>query len=124
MDDYHPWQHASLQFQPTTAVAHGTWHYVHVTGDTKFLRAEGAELLVQICRFLASRGQWSAKGKFGYYAVMGPDEFQMMVNNNAYTNYMAKQAFKNTCRKTGKNLGDFLEESSQGHLGMRLYSSI
>src|SRR4026207_115179 len=94
MDDYHPWQHASLQFQPTTAVAHGTWHYVHVTGDTKFLRAEGAELLVQICRFLASRGQWSAKGKFGYYAEMGPDEFQMMVNNNAYTNYMAKQAFE------------------------------
>lgn len=88
------WQHASLQFQPTTAVAYGIWHYVHVTGDTEFLKTEGAELLVQICRFLASRGQWSAKGKFGYYAVMGPDEFQMMVNNNAYTNYMAKRTFE------------------------------
>ncbi len=88
------WQHASLQFQPTTAVAYGIWHYVHVTGDTEFLYAEGAELLVQICRFLASRGQWSAKGKFGYYAVMGPDEFQMMVNNNAYTNYMARRTFE------------------------------
>src|SRR6185295_3892035 len=49
-----------------------------------------------ICRFLASRGQWSAKVKFGYYAVMGPDEFQMMVNNNAYTNYMAKRTFEFT----------------------------
>ena len=88
------WQHASLQFQPTTAVAYGIWHYVHVTCDTEFLRKEGAELLVQICRFLASRGQWSVKGKFGYYAVMGPDEFQMMVNNNAYTNYMAKRTFE------------------------------
>ena len=88
------WQHASLQFQPTTAVAYGIWHYVNVTGDTAFLRAEGAELLVQICRFLASRGQWSAKGRFGYYAVMGPDEFKMMVNNNAYTNYMAKRTFE------------------------------
>lgn len=88
------WQHASLQFQPTTAVAFAIWHYVHVTGDTAFLQAEGAEMLVQICRFLASRGQWSAKGKFGYYAVMGPDEFQMMVNNNAYTNYMAKRTFE------------------------------
>ena len=90
------WQHASLQFQPTTAVAYAIWHYVHVTGDTVFLRSEGAELLVQICRFLASRGQWSAQGKFGYYAVMGPDEFQMMVNNNAYTNYMAKRTFEFT----------------------------
>jgi maltose phosphorylase len=88
------WQHASLQFQPTTAVAFAIWHYVHVTGDTTFLHTEGAEILVQICRFLASRGQWSAKGKFGYYAVMGPDEFQMMVNNNAYTNYMAKRTFE------------------------------
>jgi maltose phosphorylase len=88
------WQHASLQFQPTTAVAYAIWHYVHVTGDTAFLHAEGAEMLVQICRFLASRGQWSPKGKFGYYAVMGPDEFQMMVNNNAYTNYMAKRTFE------------------------------
>jgi maltose phosphorylase len=25
---------------------------------------------------------------------MGPDEFQMMVNNNAYTNYMAKRTFE------------------------------
>ena len=88
------WQHASLQFQPTTAVAYAIWHYVQVTGDMAFLQTEGAELLVQICRFLASRGQWSAKGKFGYYAVMGPDEFQMMVNNNAYTNYMAKRTFE------------------------------
>jgi maltose phosphorylase len=88
------WQHASLQFQPTTAVAYGIWHYVNSTGDTAFLRSGGAQLLVQICRFLASRGQWSAKGKFGYYAVMGPDEFQMMVNNNTYTNYMAKRTFE------------------------------
>jgi maltose phosphorylase len=90
------WQHASLQFQPTTAVAYAIWHYENVTGDTAFLRTKGAEMLVQICRFLASRGQWSPKGKFGYYAVMGPDEFQMMVNNNAYTNYMAKRTFEYT----------------------------
>jgi maltose phosphorylase len=88
------WQHASLQFQPTTAVAYAIWHYARVTGDTTFMQAEGTEILAQICRFLASRGQWSAKGKFGYYAVMGPDEFQMMVNNNTYTNYMAKRTFE------------------------------
>jgi maltose phosphorylase len=88
------WQHASLQFQPTTAVAYAIAHYMNVTGDGSFLEEEGATMLVQICRFLASRGQWSQNGKFGYYAVMGPDEFQMMVNNNAYTNYMAKRTFE------------------------------
>jgi maltose phosphorylase len=39
-------------------------------------------------------GDNGLQGKFGYYAVMGPDEFQMMVNNNAYTNYMAKRTFE------------------------------
>lgn len=91
------WQHASLQFQPGTAVAYGIWHYVKITEDKDFLYEKGIEMLVQICRFLATRGQWSSRtGKFGFYGVMGPDEFQMMVNNNAYTNYMAKMTFKYT----------------------------
>ncbi|HLO29563.1 MAG TPA: glycosyl hydrolase family 65 protein [Anaerolineales bacterium] len=92
------WQHASLQFQPTTAVAYAIAHYVNVTGDVSFLKVEGARMLIEICRFLASRGQWSAKGKFGYYAVMGPDEFQMMVNHNTYTNYMARRTFEFTLK--------------------------
>jgi maltose phosphorylase len=86
------WQHASLQFQPTTAVAYAIRHYSTVTGDIEFLFGTGVELLIHICRFLASRGQWSPRsGGFGFYGVMGPDEFHMMVNNNFYTNFMAKQ---------------------------------
>ena len=83
------WQHASLQLQPSTAVAYGIWHYVRLTGDDGFLWKYGAEMLIQIARFLASRAaRSSATGKYGFYGVMGPDEFHMMVNNNAYTNYM------------------------------------
>ncbi|MBQ6174717.1 MAG: family 65 glycosyl hydrolase [Clostridia bacterium] len=86
------WQHASLQLQPSTAVAYGIWHYVHVTGDTDFLRDYGAEMLLQIARFLAGRvGRGAQTGKYGFFGVMGPDEFHMMVNNNAYTNYMGKR---------------------------------
>ena len=91
------WQHASLQFQPTTSVAYAIWHYVKITHDLNYLRTHGVEVLVQICRFLADRGQWSPRrNQFGYYTVMGPDEFQAMVNNNAYTNYMAKRTFEYT----------------------------
>ena len=83
------WQHASLQLQPSTAVAYGIWHYVHLTEDEDFLWRYGAEMLLQIARFMASRVELgSTTGKYGYFGVMGPDEFHMMVNNNAYTNYM------------------------------------
>jgi len=93
------WQHASLQLQPTTAVAYAIWHYVKITQDFDYLYNQGVELLIHICRFLASRGQWSPRShKFGYYAVMGPDEFQMMVNNNCYTNFMAQQTFRYTVK--------------------------
>ena len=89
------WQHASLQFHPSTAVAYGIWHYALVTGDQDFVWAHGAEILLQIARFLESRaGQNPHTGEYGYYGVMGPDEFQMMVHNNAYTNYMAKRTLE------------------------------
>lgn len=89
------WQHASLQLQPSTAVAYGIWHYAHVTGDLDFLYDYGAEMLLQIARFLASRVEKGGKsGLYGFYGVMGPDEFHMMVNNNAYTNYMGMRTLE------------------------------
>lgn len=90
------WQHASLQFQPSTGVAYGIWHYVNVSNDTDFLYGHGLEMLAEISRFLVSRGDWSPNGEFGFYGVMGPDEFQMMVNHNMYTNYMAKRTLDYT----------------------------
>lgn len=86
------WQHASLQMQPSTGVAYGIYHYSILYDDKDFLYSHGIEMLIEISRYLATRGQWDQKGEyFGYYAVMGPDEFQMMVNHNTYTNYMAKK---------------------------------
>lgn len=91
------WQHSNLQLQVGTAVGYGIYHYVKVTGDKSFLHEQGMEMLLQLCRFYESRGQWGQQsGKFGYYGVMGPDEFQLMVNNNCYLNLMAKNLFEYT----------------------------
>ncbi len=91
------WQHSNLQLQVGTAVGYGIWHYVKVTGDQAFLHEQGMEMLLQLCRFYESRGQWGQKtGQFGYYGVMGPDEFQLMVNNNCYLNLMAQRLFEYT----------------------------
>ncbi len=99
------WQHASLQLQPSTAVAYGIWHYVKTTGDTDFLYKYGAEMLVEIARFLKSRAALgNLTGKYGFYGVMGPDEFHLMVNNNAYTNYMGKRTLE-FAAETVKELG-------------------
>lgn len=91
------WQHSNLQLHVGTAVSYGIWHYVKNTGDQSFLYTKGAEMLIQISRFYATRGQWGQRtGEYGYFGVMGPDEFQLMVNNNCYINLMAKQSFEYT----------------------------
>ncbi|MDR2654874.1 MAG: family 65 glycosyl hydrolase [Oscillospiraceae bacterium] len=89
------WQHANLQLQPSTGLVYGLWNYARISGDTEFLYNQGAEILVEVCRMLASRGNYSQNGEsYGFYGVMGPDEFHLMVNNNCYTNYMGKKSFE------------------------------
>ncbi len=102
------WQHASLQLQASTGVMYGLQTYMKITDDRDFLYHQGIEMLVEISRMLATRGAWNSQtGAYGFYSVMGPDEFQMMVNNNAYTNFMAKKTFLYTI----KTLADLYEES-------------
>ncbi len=100
------WQHASLQFQPSTGVAYAIYHYYTLTHDADFIRHYGLEMLLEVSHFLLDRGQYNQdRSRFGYYAVMGPDEFKMMVNNNAYTNFMAKMTFAFTLEME-KQFGD------------------
>jgi maltose phosphorylase len=96
-EDSGTWQHVDLEIHADLAVAYAIWHHDVIMRDKEFLHREGIEMLLQICRFLASAGGWSpSKGDFGFYGVMGPDEFHMMVNHNCYTNVMAKKAFEFT----------------------------
>ncbi len=88
------WQHGNLEIHVSAAIPYGIWHYNNVCRDKDFLYNKGFEMLVEAARYFASRGDWGAEThKYGYFGVMGPDEFHMMVNNNCYTNYMAKKAF-------------------------------
>ncbi|MGA2975090.1 MAG: glycosyl hydrolase family 65 protein [Spirochaetia bacterium] len=91
------WVHGNLEIHVSAAIPYGIWHYTHLYQDKKFLSTHGIEILLQSCRYFASRGQWSQlTGEFGLYGVMGPDEFHMMVHNNCYTNVMVKKIFEFT----------------------------
>jgi maltose phosphorylase len=96
-EDSGTWQHVDLEIHADMAIAYAIWHHNRICRDKEFLYHEGIEMLLQICRFLASAGGWSPlHGDFGFYGVMGPDEFHMMVNHNCYTNVMGKKAFEFT----------------------------
>jgi len=72
-------------------VAYGACHYFDATNDTAFMFKAGLEILLETARFWASRVTYNAKSKkFEIKNVIGPDEFHENVNNNTYTNEMAR----------------------------------
>ncbi len=66
--------------------------YVKVTGDEDFLAREGIDVLVQTARLWADLGFWRGNGEdsFRIHGVTGPDEYTTVVNDNLYTNVMAR----------------------------------
>lgn len=71
-------------------VAYAVWQYWQATGDDAFLRDAGAEILLETARFWASRGRLEDDGRFHIRHVIGPDEYHVDVDDNAYTNGMAR----------------------------------
>jgi kojibiose phosphorylase len=71
-------------------VAYGVWTYVRATSDDAFLVEAGAEILIETARFWASRAEQGADGLFHLRHVMGPDEYHASVDDDAYTNGMAR----------------------------------
>jgi trehalose/maltose hydrolase-like predicted phosphorylase len=65
------------------------WRYWQATGDDAYLLAEGAEILVELARFWASRAERGADGRWHVRTVIGPDEYHEDVDDNAYTNQLA-----------------------------------
>ena len=74
----------------TADVAYAVWHYWTATGDEGFLRDAGAEILLEAGRFWASRAGLEADGHCHIRGVTGPDEYHETVDDNAFTNVMAR----------------------------------
>ena len=83
----------TAQYHINADIMYALRKYVQATGDEAFQQNFGAEMLVETARLWADLGFYSdAKGgKFCINGVTGPDEYNAVVNNNAYTNLMARE---------------------------------
>lgn len=71
-------------------VAYAVWQYWQATKDDKFLRDAGAEIILETGRFWSSRAKLEADGRRHIRGVIGPDEYHENIDDNAYTNVMAR----------------------------------
>lgn len=87
---------SSLQRHISLAIGYNIWNYYHATDDLEFMEQYGAEMLIDICKFWASKSVSDKSGKFHVDKVMGPDEFHESLpgsgvgglTDNAYSNLM------------------------------------
>jgi alpha,alpha-trehalose phosphorylase len=83
----------TAQYHINADIVHALKKYVDVTGDRDLLFTVGAEILVETARLWRDLGFYNERqrGEFCIHGVTGPDEYNTVVNNNTYTNLMARQ---------------------------------
>lgn len=83
----------TAQYHINADIMYAMKKYVEVTNDVEFLFEEGVEMLVETARLWHSLGHYCkhVDDRFCLHGVTGPDEYNVMVDNNAYTNLMARE---------------------------------
>ena len=83
----------SAQYHINADIAWAIRLYVDASGDEDFLRAMGAEMLCETARIWLQVGHFNPRrgGAFCIHEVTGPDEYSALVDNNHYTNRMARR---------------------------------
>lgn len=79
-----------IEIHITADVAFGAWQYYICTGDQEFMDQYGYELILDCAKFWANRLEEGEDGLLHINDVVGPDEYKEHVNDNAFTNYMAR----------------------------------
>ncbi|HKR79885.1 MAG TPA: hypothetical protein VJR69_09315, partial [Nitrospira sp.] len=83
----------TAQYHINADIMYALKKYVQATEDEEFLFDEGVEMLVETARLWRSLGFYSPRnnGQFCIHCVTGPDEYNTVVDNNVYTNLMARE---------------------------------
>lgn len=79
----------TAQYHINGDIAYTYIQYYLATGDQAFIKEFGLEVICETARIWLEIGHFQ-KGLFRIDAVTGPDEYTAIVNNNYYTNQLAK----------------------------------
>ncbi|MDO4284483.1 MAG: glycosyl hydrolase family 65 protein [Eubacteriales bacterium] len=83
----------TAQYHINADISYAVALYLQVSGDLEFFKEMGAEILIETARVWADVGCFAEckGGKYCICSVTGPDEYNVLVDNNFYTNLMARE---------------------------------
>lgn len=90
----------TAQYHIDADIAYALSQYVGATGDEEFLAREAVDIFVETARLWADLGFWRDESKrtFHIHGVTGPDEYTTVVNDNLYTNVLARFNLRRAAR--------------------------
>ncbi len=88
---HNEWEITHEEIHRNGAIAFAIFNYYRFTGDYSYIPEKGLEVLIGIARFWHQRANFSNdKNQYVILGVTGPNEYENNVNNNFYTNFIAK----------------------------------
>ena len=94
---HNEWEITFEEIHRNGAMIYAIYNYVNYTGDYSYIPEFGIEVMIAVSRFWQQRATYSkSKEKFVVLGVTGPNEYENNVNNNFYTNYLAKWCMEYT----------------------------
>ena len=100
---HNEWEITFEEIHRNGAIAYAIFDYIRYTGDEAYLASHGLDVLVGISRFWAQRVNFSKdRNKYVMLGVTGPNEYENNVNNNWYTNYIARWTLNYTLESLAK----------------------
>ena len=96
---HNEWEITFEEIHRNGAIAYAIFNYTRFTGDDSYVYGNGLEVLIGISRFWAQRFNFSEKRqRYVMLGVTGPNEYENNVNNNWYTNYIARWCLNYTLK--------------------------
>ena len=86
----------TAQYHINGDISYALCLYLDVTKDKEFFLEKGAEMLIEMARVWADVGSFAEckGGKYCICDVTGPDEYNVLVDNNFYTNLLARESLR------------------------------
>jgi len=100
---HNEWEITFEEIHRNGAIAFAIFNYYRFTGDYSYIPEKGLEVLIGIARFWHQRATYSTyRNQYVILGVTGPNEYENNVNNNFYTNYIAKWCIDYTVQQINK----------------------
>jgi len=108
---HNEWEITFEEIHRNGAIAFAIFNYFRYTGDYSYIPEKGLEVLIAIARFWHQRATYSThKNQFMILGVTGPNEYENNVNNNFYTNYLAKWCIEYAAEQIEKVKSDYASD--------------